>query len=172
MKCLLSPLFLLAQEARGEFSSSTNCPHPRGWLGRCAQTCGTAVGMADTEHEKVPTNLSCTCTHLTCSPAIALPHPWDGTGRVSSSSSSSSSLTAGAGAALTGRGEEGVDQLVAVLARGVGQAGGHGGSVLQRQLLGGFGFLVGFVLPLGFQHALEVQARRHICRGYRTWNPD
>lgn len=49
-----------------------------GVLGRCAQTRGTAVGMADTEHEKLPTNLSCTCTHLTCSPAIALPHPWEG----------------------------------------------------------------------------------------------
>lgn len=33
--------------------------------------------MAGTEHEKVPTNLSCTCTHLTCSPVIALPHPWE-----------------------------------------------------------------------------------------------
>lgn len=57
---------------------------------------------------------------------------------------------------------------MAVLARGVSQAGGHGGSVLQRQLLGSFSFLVGLVLPLGFQHALEVQARRHICRGHRA----
>lgn len=60
---------------------------------------------------------------------------------------------------------------MAVLARGVSQAGGHGGSVLQRQLFGRFSFLEGFVLPLGFQHALEVQACRHICKGHRTWNP-
>lgn len=57
---------------------------------------------------------------------------------------------------------------MAVLARGVSQAGGHGGSVLQRQLLGRFGFFVGFVLPLGFQHALEVQVCRHIWK----WNPN
>lgn len=67
---------------------------------------------------------------------------------------------------LTGCGEEGVHQLVAVLASWVGQAaGGHGGSVLQRELFGSFHFLVGFVLPLGFQHALEVEAGRHVCGG-------
>lgn len=55
---------------------------------------------------------------------------------------------------------------MAVLASGVGQAaGGHGGSVLERELFGSFHFLVGFVLPLGFQHALEVQAGRHVCGG-------
>lgn len=55
---------------------------------------------------------------------------------------------------------------MAVLASGVGQAaGGHGGSVLERELLGSFHLLVGFVLPLGFQHALEVQAGRHVCGG-------
>lgn len=70
---------------------------------------------------------------------------------------------------LTGCSEEGVHQLVAVLANRVGQAAGrHGGSVLERELFGSFDFLVGFVLPLGFQHALEVQARRHVCRRTRN----
>lgn len=55
---------------------------------------------------------------------------------------------------------------MAVLASRVRQAAGrHGGSVLERQLFGRFDFLVGFVLPLRFQHALEVQARWHVCRG-------
>lgn len=58
---------------------------------------------------------------------------------------------------------------MAVLANRVGQAAGrHGGSVLERELFGSFDFLVGFVLPLGFQHALEVQARRHVCRRTRN----
>lgn len=74
-----------------------------------------------------------------------------------------------AGRTLTGCSEEGVHQLVAVLASRVRQAAGrHGGSVFERELFGRFNFLIGFVLPLRFQHALEVQARRHICRGTQT----
>lgn len=164
MKCLLSPLFLLAREARGRVFQLHKLSRPVGVLGRCAQTWGTAVGTADTEHGKVPTKPE---LHLHSTSPAALPWPCLtlGMGFEGFLSSSSSSVRGQGRAALTGCGEEGVDQLVAVLARGVSQAGGHGGSVLQRQLLGSFSFLVGFVLPLGFQHALEVQARRHICRG-------
>lgn len=74
-----------------------------------------------------------------------------------------------AGRTLTGCSEERIHQLVAVLASRVRQAAGrHGGSVLERELFGRFNFLVGFVLPLRFQHALEVQARRYICRGIQN----
>lgn len=186
MKLQFSPLFLLAQESWAEFASSTNPDRlgstpSRHW--RAVLTAEQAVvppvparAQPQTEREDVPTNwdqpeLHNLHTH-DFQPWSAIPRPRPRELNLKGVLPSPLTLhrcrvqdwamflhTAEAGRTLTGCSEEGIHQLVTVLASRVRQAAGrHGGSVLERELFGRFHFLVGFVLPLRFQHALEVQA--------------
>lgn len=148
MKRLFSPLFLLAQDARAELTSSTN---PGRGAEMCSEQdepqncpCQREHSLRVTKRRPRPTETSLsfkTCTHGTSSPGTPRPHPRELTLKgillllllsPLRPRAAGCRSTVEAGRTLTGCSEEGVHQLVAVLASRVRQAAGRQrGSVLQ-----------------------------------------